>query len=418
MKLSKDIGFYLPSFFMLQINEKEDSPRILTHELIHFLQDISTTYGLINISRTIDEIKELNRLYLSGTEKNNILFEQSDEYKINRDIALTVKGIHNGMYKKFDTNTEVISLNCVETRKIKNDVLYEDIPLYEVSVEVEDTQNNYKDTFVIGAMAIMESMAHIIENHLYGEKQNTKTFPYDIVSMIIEYKYPKLSSSVLAIAELCEASLMYYDPAKILYESLNSMKLEQFQHSSQGDTYRYIIEKYVFDDSGTEVNALTHFFEYPLVTAINQVNDLITISPYKEEKLASSWISNAKELRTDSKKNITALCYDGREKLFQTLEAIGLPLVIDNGEARATTSHMDKKSLFLYPVMSTFLNCLLNKETKASCELNTYCANNTSIMNYDDSCSSNPWSKIATNKKMCAFLDVKKMWGFEGKPII
>lgn len=51
MKLRKDLGFYVPAFFMIQVDVDKpideiigtENERVFAHELIHFLQDVSTT---------------------------------------------------------------------------------------------------------------------------------------------------------------------------------------------------------------------------------------------------------------------------------------------------------------------------------------------------------------------------------------
>src|SRR5260221_14717441 len=61
------MGFYAPSFFRMYINTDEslenmDAWSIQTsaaflHEYVHYLQDLTTTYGLMNISYIVDFIK-------------------------------------------------------------------------------------------------------------------------------------------------------------------------------------------------------------------------------------------------------------------------------------------------------------------------------------------------------------------------
>lgn len=412
MKLYKDLGFYLPSFFTIQVTDEKNTFRTLVHELIHFLQDVSTTYGLINISRTVDEIKELNRLYLNGKTIDDI----SEEYKANRQIQNSILGYGANLYCQFTEDTKVVSLICTQLNQIENPTSGETIDLFEVTVYLEDITTSYKDSYHIGAMAIMESMAHIIENSFYGKKDIIKTFPYDIVSMIVDYMLPNFTKEPLAVSELCEASLMYYDPAKILYEILYIMKRTNFEHTKPGDTYKYVLTNYHVVDNDKLIDVLNHYSGFPLETAMSQVDDLLTVSPYMDEHLASTWISNAKVLRSDKSTSITSLCYLGQGQLHNKIKFIGLPLVIDNGDVRSSNFNSDKQSIFLYPVMSTFLNTILNKENKTSCKLCTYCINHPDIMSYDELCDITPWNKN-TDTRMCPFLDIKRMWGFESKNI-
>lgn len=410
MKLYKDLGFYLPSFFTVQVTDENDSLRTLVHELIHFLQDISTTYGLINISRTVDEIKELNRLYLNDMSIEDI----SEEYKVNREIQNSLRGYGGEMYHRFSKNTKVVSLVCMKVNQIENPTTGEMINLFEVTAYLEDLTTDYKDSYHIGALAIMESMAHVIENFLYEKKDDIQSFPYDIVSMLVEYILPDFTKETLAISELCEASLMYYDPANTLYEVLHMIKKKNFIHIEKGDTYKFILNNYHILDNNKFIDAIEHYHGFPLITSMKQVDDLITIAPYMDENLASNWIDNAKSLRSDKTTSITSLCYLGEGQLYSRLQSIGLPLVIDNGDARSSNSNSNAKSLFLYPVMLTFLNSLLNEGNNTSCKLSEYCANNTDTMNYNVLCDTSPWNK-KIDIKMCPFLDVKRMWGFENK---
>lgn len=76
MKLYQNLGSYIPAFFILQIDGLKDlskvanttDERTLAHELIHFLQDLSTTYGVCNIGHCVDVIKDQARIILQGPQ--------------------------------------------------------------------------------------------------------------------------------------------------------------------------------------------------------------------------------------------------------------------------------------------------------------------------------------------------------------
>ncbi|HHO0458687.1 TPA: hypothetical protein ACRR9F_002345 [Morganella morganii] len=100
MRLNKDLGFYIPAFFMMQVDTIKPiegiigtvDERTFSHELIHFLQDITTTYGLINISRCIDFIKVQNsvlrntnssvKLPLQGSELSGSVMINNDLFSL------------------------------------------------------------------------------------------------------------------------------------------------------------------------------------------------------------------------------------------------------------------------------------------------------------------------------------------------
>lgn len=78
-KQHKTLGFYLSSFFLLHVSTKESLRNINTisdkafsilfHEYIHFLQDITTFYGLNNTHVTVEYLKYCNNFVVSGSAK-------------------------------------------------------------------------------------------------------------------------------------------------------------------------------------------------------------------------------------------------------------------------------------------------------------------------------------------------------------
>ena len=65
--LNKALGLYMPTFLKMHIETKgslenlgninERDSSIFAHEYIHFLQDISTYYGLANLCIVVDYVK-------------------------------------------------------------------------------------------------------------------------------------------------------------------------------------------------------------------------------------------------------------------------------------------------------------------------------------------------------------------------
>lgn len=80
---SQTRGTYAPSFFKLGVNTGKDlnhldqldikSFSIFIHEYIHFLQDITTSFGLVNINIIVDKMKYFN---------NDILGKNVHEFRV------------------------------------------------------------------------------------------------------------------------------------------------------------------------------------------------------------------------------------------------------------------------------------------------------------------------------------------------
>lgn len=73
-ELNAIFGSYVPSFFMAKVNTKDrldgnisyTDQITLLHEYVHFVDDISTVFGLINFCNNVDTLKNIiGRIYKS-----------------------------------------------------------------------------------------------------------------------------------------------------------------------------------------------------------------------------------------------------------------------------------------------------------------------------------------------------------------
>ena len=87
-KQNQTLGFYLPSFFRLHIstdNSIEDFNTlsdfdfsVFFHEYIHYLQDITTFYGLSNIHATVEYLRFANNFIVKSTAKDFVIPVEPD----------------------------------------------------------------------------------------------------------------------------------------------------------------------------------------------------------------------------------------------------------------------------------------------------------------------------------------------------
>lgn len=172
--LSETTGYYHPSFFRMHINTTEKIERIeylnandfstLMHEYIHFIQDVTTIYGLGNIYNSVQYIKYAT----------NEIYETKDEFKV--PIKLDIRKLEGSMidfgnylYKETFGKTKAYdgSLFKVEARNIPltKHLNMKSLPVYDLKINVEG-YGAYSYRF--GAGCIMESMAYILEKCLSG----------------------------------------------------------------------------------------------------------------------------------------------------------------------------------------------------------------------------------------------------------
>ncbi len=228
-KLYTKLGFYRPSFFKMQVNHTDnledlnvlaDIPSaIYLHEYIHFLQDISTTYGYSNISMVVDFIKYVNEFARNGATRtfsvpiiprpspNNEVFFN---LKLRKEYVGSVNDV---------TSTTIISV----TKQPKT------VTMRNGNIDLENVLINYTDPAVnqyhhFGSHCIVESLAYIIESSIYPNLLSpTPDFPYKSAQKVIEFEYQKLLHNPLNVLALCDVSLGMINPGEFFFSMVQAL---------------------------------------------------------------------------------------------------------------------------------------------------------------------------------------------------
>lgn len=420
MKLHRDIGFYVPAFFFMQVDVDKPieqiidpvSERVFSHELIHFLQDVSTTYGLINISKYVDVIKSQNNALRQKHIPVHLPLLSSDlgdTVMANKDLFSLYVGDDAEKFKEFPE-----SYSVVDVIEDEMDVELVCHPVKYIKIKYGNRVISTTEDFYFGAMAICESMANLIESEIYGEKKRKKNFPYDAALMLSEHLCPDISQNRLAISELCEASLMYHNPAEVFVDSLRKIHALGLLFSRPNECYRYVLNNFTLETQPVNV-------EYKRVSELaeSQLNDLFTVSPFKEEKWAGSMVDKARTIRNNDI-SISAMLWgadknENRQSLMDFLHSIGMPIVFNrNYEAWLKDSEETLHTPLMYPAILSFHEILSGKQQ--GCLLHKFCVNENSSDAPDENCQSTPWVRLAKGKS-CYFSNIWKMWGLENVQI-
>lgn len=419
-----DLGCYLPSFFLLTIENDIDfariqclkDERVLVHELVHFLQDITTTYGLNNIIHTVDVLEVFIKILF---KQRNILVpinvrENDPIVMTNIDLFSIYCGDGASKYELFSNFEKIIEIKkeemVIEMDKRK-------INVNAITITYGSANFSDKKTFHFGAMAIKESMAILIEDFIYNRGIRKNNFPYDSALMVADYIFPSLSNNKVALAELCEASLMYDNPGEVFIDALNRMKQNNFFHNKNNDTYDFVLSNFILEDMNVQIDAYSNFLNKSDL-AQKQLDDLFTVNPFKEERWASSLIKNALKLKNSPKYSIVSeICLknilDSKKKFFDLINSIGFPILFNsNNDAWSQLGTQGFETPMLFPVIYSIFEILNNKGTE--CYLINYCNKNN--INTDNECKSSPWARLKNIGK-CYFFKIWKMWGLIGVTI-
>lgn len=420
MKLNRDLGFYVPAFFMMQVDTDKpieevintEDERIFSHELIHFLQDVSTTYGLINISKCVDVIKSQNKVLrnlnspISLPLNDNCL---SSSVMINNDLFSLYVGDDASKFQEFPCT---VSVTAVNEGEMEVDSIPYGIKYFEI--EYGGQHFNRKELFHFGAMAICESMASLIEDEIYGTEKRSRNFPYDSALMITEHLCPNISSNKRAIAELCEASLMYYNPSDVFVNALKKIYKANVDFLLPNECYSFVLSNFTLE--GEHVNIE---YKKSSKSAEIQLEDLFTVSPLKEEKWAGGMVAKARYIR-DSNISMSSQLWgvnktQSREILMGFISRIGLPIVFNKKfDASLKASEEVLNTPLMFPAILSFHEILSGKQK--GCYLYEHCSNQDKGYITDINCKSKPWVRAKQNKP-CYFSNIWNTWGLKNVQI-
>jgi len=436
-ELYSNLGFYNSAFIKMHVHCTEDlsditqlsihSEATYFHEYIHFLQDITTSYGLMNISSIVDYIKAVNSEALKDRQMDfNVPFtpiaSTVDDVKANWELKSIYLGGGSGHNDIAKVNSVTTVVHPVQT---KNGWIS---PKKLVLDYDDSTGNNYK-TF-IGAHCIAESMAYIMEQILYpGTLPPASKLPYESVKIVCDFIHPSFSSDPLNIIALCDACMMFFNPGHILFDAITEMAKTRYMPHVPDNVYNYIYSKITFQYMGsTNINNL---YSNTSAVASQQFKDYFTTPVFKDNK---DWIdlvfTNALHLRLSRPNFMLDLVRNGKlieNSIISNVEyknlsdLLGTPIIVNDSyklffQAPARTS-FDLRYKYLWVINQIYkiYRNGLNQGTYR-CEMIDWCdaraldKNIASFTSYD--CRNSPWIRAAEDQpNECAFSRLWYTWG-------
>lgn len=196
-KYHKTLGFYCPSLFYIYLAGKgrlkdikkwdEEQQCTFLHEYIHYLQDITTTQGLINMYRIGEYLR-----YVTTVAKDPV----KDEIHVPVDpINATGYNLKNNWQLSdwtFGERTKVVAFqkyNIILKGTITDDITKDQLDVNGVSLDCSDKIDNIVKV-EFGTLQMMEGMAKEVEELAYPTRKGLSPYnPYyigrDVANSII-----------------------------------------------------------------------------------------------------------------------------------------------------------------------------------------------------------------------------------------
>jgi hypothetical protein len=262
-------GIYMPSYFSIRLNTYEslhslknvDEKFISTyfHEYFHYLQDLTTSFGLSSAWNTYDRTIRLIR----------------HAQEVKGDIVLPIQ---DGLIKKLDKNYRVyceILANKKPTKTITDQFAIKKIEL-TIKKELKGIIPNEANQFIkmeliddlgveadfwFGGIAVIETMTYLIQSRFFDTK-SSPTFPYKTAIILAEHSSSQFKDNYEFVFALCEVSLYSPYPGRTFYEILIGIEQSQTQIDDVMKIYEFglqhIAVKWGFMGKTREIQIKAH----------------------------------------------------------------------------------------------------------------------------------------------------------------
>ena len=422
-------GVYAPSFFYMKIDTyinifnkdleirkgTKDYADLSTffHEYTHYLQDIATTYGLINIDNIYGRIGCYLRCVLESEQPNvkfpiildNIPNAETNYYSLNSALGTTDKWSYNS----YSTNEIVGNPQLIDEEYGNTTVCSLNLRLKCQTGETEARE------FVFGAMAIIESMANLVENHILTSDREDLCIQYDIVEIICQ-KTSFLSGNKAIMVALCDFSLMTTHPGYYFFYIIGAMRKNNFIPKTANDIYKFsdsLLDSghiQMFDKRFTSVNErLTSLFpeQNPLFKDVGVFLRQCINKAYAFRKTKPYYWGNLMELEAG----------DALNSLIDLTQSIGFTLLVDDYN-NCYSSDGEQEKLLLLPAYSAIYS-VFSTSGNFKCSNLELCEKMENIET-DNNCLFSPWKRSEQNAdgKVCAFGAIWNAWNLYGKGLL
>ena len=417
-RLKTLLGYYIPTFFEMQVDSTDDNmiiskmsdidTTILFHEYILFLQDFTTYYGLNNLYVQSEYIHSVvNRIY-----KTNKQFAVPFEITDNDDNLL----LNQQICKLTAGDTEESSIYTIDEIIENTDTLIPNPYINDIQNVVLNPNDNIRS---FGALAIMESMAYIMERLCSPNGvQTSPDYPYRAAELVAQYYNNEFWDNLLKVLALCDISLLNSTPGvsfiniakKIGSGELVINNAEELydwfykQPCSIADSSSSLVFEQVFENLANQVNQSLHSY----------IRDVIEQDPFHE------WINHltdfAKDWRINDKYFLLKMAKQNDLKKNDcwgyTISRVGSPLMKNQYNHYFKLPYEDMKEGDNVEIFNAIKEIYqLFSDGKKNCEMFNWCCDSPNSTP-NELCKTEPWKKC-NEKSLCPYAFLWKHWNLK-----
>ena len=432
-ELNSALGVYSPTFLKMLVSTNsslknlnvlsDHESAIYLHEYIHFLQDISTTFGYMNISTIVDYIKHVNLNAINdGVSDFQVPFQPQQNGSDFTYYNLQLRTVYLGSSSNISKVDQIIDVLKQDKPIPFPNGNTKNVPEIIIKYKYNETEGEYK----LGSQCISEGMAYGIEQYIYPNLlQSAPVFPYQTASMVADKILPGFSNDPLNVVALCDASLLSFHPGVFYYDSLQEMVKENFYPQKPEDIYDFVTRiKFNYQNYTT----LQQLMIGMGMQASQQLSGYFTTPIFGNN---STWITNLFTRALDLRIRLPHFIIDiarmgkiqGNICFSSVMNILGTPMTVNQDGEGTFQSPLINHNVSVHPeylwainqIFKTYVNPI---SRFPHCELKLWCQQSCmdqGIADYtDDRCFDHPWERV-NDKELCVYAQVWKTWGLENE---
>lgn len=395
---NSSIGEYKPAFMQIRLQQpfngnldELDVPSLgtLVHEYVHYLQNISTPWGLYDSMVRYNIMAETYAYVENATTVITIPLKVRYSQELTNKIKIVEAG--TGYCPLADTRRINFGINKTEKIRIHRNIEQvggRNIPIIKLDICFTDAS---KQTIHLGANIIKESMAALYQM-LVDETATHSGYdlPYNLVKILAEQYFPEIASDNIKLIAICYMSLFSLSPAEVLINELSYAN--ENPHISAIQLFERFVNEARINIKGQK-HSICDFFD--------NLIDTFKIVFSKSVKVEIEYINEVLDRIRLSKEYVPILTvitdYQplSKDRINTLINFLGMPYTFtDNGDfnpPRFFTSNPDKISndmlaLIGHNTLFTYLTSL--DKCGYVCPLHSLCEK----QEYDkEECYNQPW---------------------------
>ena len=227
-QLRQAYASYRPSFMEIKLpfsfrgdfdSLSEHDFGVMLHEYVHYLQNLSTPWGLYSSMEEYAELVEAYRTIQESDDQITIPMKPVLTERLKRQRELIISG--DGFYPFNEDGCLRIDRSVkVSARRELKTVGGKRTPVITCKVQLSDGRPM---EFALGAKIIKESMAGMIQQ-LVDSSATHEDFdiPYNFIRILCEDMFPEVATDPVKMITVCYMSLFSMSPAQVLFDELDN----------------------------------------------------------------------------------------------------------------------------------------------------------------------------------------------------